>query len=106
MTKLTVTFVDDVTNAPVELFTYTEEAKPWVSKTNKRTYYEIFQSNRRTRVKRFYSIDAGSTKYDVKKMFEIGDKRFTYELCDAKYTPSRALDAALRELAEKICEHR
>lgn len=73
---------------------------------NKRTYYDLYQSDRQTRVKRFYMLNKpGNKSSDPRNDFMISGRLFSYELTHDRTTPSHNLRASLIELADAICKN-
>lgn len=75
------------------------EANDW-GKT--RRYFELYQSDRRTRVGKFYEVYKGRSS-DPKNDFYVEDRLFSYQMATGqKYVPNFNLKKALQELATKI----
>ena len=99
--NLKVTFVDDYTNLPVILSV--ESIKDW---KNKRQYFELYQSDRRTRVISFSRIDTPPVLKNA-PILNIGNHMYSYTLSknEGKYPKTKNLVAALNELANLISKN-
>lgn len=103
MNQISSTYNDERDNHAVTLTIDLEEAKPWGSR---RTYYEVYQSDRKTRIRTFYEVKSGfSGKLDRNHITTSCGRNFSYELADPLYTPNLKIRVALIELAELICEY-
>lgn len=93
------TYEDENTGLYVELTA--EKMQTW---RDSRVYFELYQSDRRTRVRTFYIILKGKSS-DPRNDFK--DKRgrsWSFELVPAGFEPVYNLRAALQNLANEIGE--
>lgn len=99
--EISATFNDELDNHAVTIFTDLDETKDW---KKKRTYFELYQSDRATRVHVFYEVlNPNSASSNPKNDFIVHDRKFSYQLADAMYRPNLNLREALIELADIIC---
>ena len=98
---LSATYNDETDDHSVTLTIDLSESKPWGSR---RTYHEVYQSDRKTRVQTFYEVKSGASGKTERQndIITKSGRLFSYSLADQRYTPNLNVRAALIELAELI----
>lgn len=67
----------------------------------KRVYFEIWQSDKKTRISKFYEVIKG-TSGNKENDFRCGSRLFSYELVFEMYRPNVNLVRAIKEMAHQL----